>query len=102
MSDHSPKDKAIVYPTLWKKTMIFGVPRDYALVCMLGSAPLMVLSRIVVNPPWNMVIAAGVFFTLYVIGAVYARIDPDFFSVKMAKLKLGSTRGDYKGARYVP
>lgn len=85
--------RAVIYPTLWQPVLTAGVPRDYAIAALMVSAVGMALT----NSRW---VALGMFALLWVVGWFFARIDPEFFSVYLTRLKLGRTKGSEGGNVY--
>lgn len=96
-------DRAIVYPSMWKKTMVFGIPRDYALFCLFLGAFVSLLSTLLDAGVLGIIGGFLTFAGLYGYGLIRGHSDPEFFSVIVNKImKLGSTKGRYKGNEYYP
>lgn len=96
-------DRATIYPTLWKKMKVFGCPRDFAFALIGMCAPIPLIARLIVAPPWNLAIAGFVAFVGWSFGAIMARIDPEFFSVWLVKKRrIMHTKGSVRGNEYLP
>lgn len=94
-------DRAIIYPTMWKKTFVFGCPRDFAIALILLCAPISPLAGVFVGPG-GFFIAFGFFMLGWLFGVIMAKNDPEFFSVWLVKVKrIGPTKGDFKGNEYL-
>lgn len=85
--------RAVIYPALWQPVLTKGVPRDFALAAVLLGAMGAVITS-------NLVICFAVFLSMWVLGWFLARIDPEFFSVFLTRLKLGRTKGSVNGNIY--
>ena len=96
-------DRAIVYPSMWKKMMVFGIPRDYALFCLLLAALGPLITTFLDVGVLGIIGGFLVFAGLYVYGLIRGHSDPEFFSVVVNRItKLGTTKGRYKGNEYIP
>lgn len=87
------KRRAVIYPTLWQPILVRGVPREYALAAMVVSAMVFMLF----NRLW---LGFGLFGVLWLVGWFLAKLDPEFFSVFLVRMKLGKTKGSEDGNAY--
>ncbi len=85
--------RATIYPTLWQPILTAGVPRDYAIVALILAAVVMGFA----NNRW---VGFGLFGVLWLVGWFFAKLDPEFFSVLLQRMRLGRTKGSEDGNAY--
>lgn len=78
--------RRIVYPTLAKPNLLHGIPRLW----LFGAA----LPALWTWPPTqNIFVPFGLYLLLLVVGWFWAKLDPDFVDVYLAKARLGRAKG---------
>lgn len=83
--------------------MIYEVPRDYAICLLLVSAPLGTLLATISGKSIFFLVGFLVFGIGWIIGALFARNDPEFFTVLLTKLTIiRATKEGGKGNEYIP
>jgi type IV secretory pathway VirB3-like protein len=88
--------KSVIYPTLAKRQLFYGIPKDYAAVVV----AVLVVCNLLFG---NLFIALGIGALLWGLGAWAAKHDPEFVTVlwvKAFKIKRTKGPGRYKGNRY--
>ena len=90
------RNRKVIYPTLWKPTLIKGIPRDYLAFCLIFSFPIVIaLGKILYIAPLALII--------WCYGALKAKEDPEFFTVFVLKfLKIKRKIGVFKKNEYLP
>lgn len=91
-------DERVVYPTMWRPVLTFGLPRDYMVLLTVAFGLCIGLTRTY----WISFVLVGV---LYVYGFLRAREDPEFFAVWVVRLRMvQNTKNNrkYGGNLYVP
>ena len=85
----------IIYPTTWKPTLIKGLPRDYAIFCL-------IVASVITGIIGKILIIFPICLVAWIYGALKAKEDPEFFTVYAVRfLKLKATKGEFKGREYI-
>lgn len=95
---------ANVYPTLAKPAMAWGVPRDYAIICLFAGVVCWFGGNIFFANK-GIFIAAVVLPLVWGVGLILSKFDPEFSTViyyKRLKLKQPERTKEFKGNRYFP
>jgi type IV secretory pathway VirB3-like protein len=99
MPDETEDLRAPVYPTLWKPLMVKGVPRDWAVFSMIVAALAMMVAGWMGLRFYQLYgMAAGAL--LAAIGWLWAKFDPEFFSITLVRFQIGKTKGSRGGNEY--
>lgn len=94
--------RAIVYSGLWAPLMIRGVPRDWLIFSSIIGAIVMLIAGLI-GLSWFQAYGIGTLLVMAAIGFVWAKFDPEFFSITLGNLKIGKTKGSRKDVNeYLP
>lgn len=85
--------RSVIYPALWQPVLTKGVPRDFALATVLVAALVIIFTS-------SLRLGFATFVPMWILGWFLARIDPEFFSVFLTRLRLGRTKGGEDGNIY--
>lgn len=87
---------SVIYPTLARRQLFYGVPRDYAVIVVIAIVLCNLLAR-------NIFVGVGAGAVLWGLGAWASKHDTEFvtvFIVKILKIKRTKGPGRYSGNRY--
>lgn len=91
-------DRAAIYEYLFTPPKVYGIPRDYTLVVGAGALFAFITIWLIFAAPISSYVVAGlVGAALWGFGAVFAKVDAEFMTVRIIRiLRLQSVSGRYE------